>query len=181
MACIRQPGCFPARNQRSPLQDSRLVSPISDIAQRLSVRKLERPPRLSVVTLATLGPRPRLSLGLAKVLFLQQRGQGEGGFGVGLLLTVDLLGRPGGSEEVGSEDGVDMVVCEGLTECGGLLRSFEREGEGEVASARWYHLHRNAEEGRTFIPVVAGGRRTNKHGRLASLTTSLKSAPNHHG
>ena len=34
------------------------------------------------------------------------------------------MGGPGGSEEVGSEDGVDVVVCEGVTECGGLLRGF---------------------------------------------------------
>jgi len=136
---------------------SRLVRPIPDVIQRLSTREAKVPTRLPKVPLARITRRPRLSFGLSKVLFLQQRGQGEGGFGVGLLLTVDLLGRPGSSEEVGSEDGVDVVVCEGLTECGGLLRSFEREGEGEVASATWYHSQRNAEEGLTFIPVVAGG------------------------
>jgi hypothetical protein len=103
-------------------QHPRLLGPIPDVTQRLSVGKLERPPRLSKVTLATLGPRPRLPLGLAKVLFLEQRRERQGRFRVLLLMTMDLLGGPRRSQEVRGEDGVDRVVLERFSECFRLLR-----------------------------------------------------------
>lgn len=54
---------------------------------------------------------------------------------------MDLLGGPSGSEEVGSEDGVDVVICEGVTERGGLLEEVhversEERGVSYVASTR---------------------------------------------
>ena len=171
MACIRQPGCFLARDQRSPLQDLRLVGPISDVAQRLSVRKLERPPRMSVVTLATLGPRPRLSLGLAKVLFLKQRRESQGWFRICLLLSVNLLSGPRRSQEVRSKDGVDGVVFHGFPKCFRLLRDGRKRWTGSTG------LLYDPDPARlqlTFIPVVSPRESIRRRqSRLPHMTTII--------